>query len=184
MSEVNEKDELLNEEQPIQNEAENAAEAAPESAEQKTGEDFEQKYKDTYDQFVRLFAEFDNYKKRAVKERLEFAKTAGSDIVSAILPAMDDFDRANKSFETVSDIQSLKEGVDLIHKKLWKALSDKGLAEVTPNVGDSFDADIHEAITQIPAPDESLKGKILDTVEKGFSLNGKIIRYPKVVVGA
>lgn len=184
MSEVSEKDELLNEDQPIQNEAENPVENAQDDTAEKTGDDFEQKYKDTYDQYVRLFAEFDNYKKRSVKERLEFAKTAGSDIVSAILPAMDDFDRAAKSFESVTDIQSLREGVDLIHKKLWKALADKGLEEVTPKAGDAFDADVHEAITQIPAPDDSLKGKILDTVEKGFSLNGKIIRYPKVVVGA
>lgn len=180
MSEVNEKDEQLQEEQPIQNEGT----ATPETEPVKPAEDFEQKYKDTYDQFVRLFAEFDNYKKRAVKERMDFAKTAGADIVSAILPALDDFDRASKSFETVTDIQSLKEGVDLIHKKIWKALSDKGLEEVLPKNGDAFDADIHEAITQIPAPDESLKGKVMDVVEKGFSLNGKIIRYPKVVVGA
>ena len=181
MSEVNEKDEQLQEEQqPIQNEStETPATEAP-----KTGDDFEQKYKDTYDQFVRLFAEFDNYKKRAVKERMEFAKTAGSDIVTAILPALDDFDRAARSFQTATEIQPLKEGVDLIHKKLWKALSDKGLEEVFPKTGDPFDADIHEAITQIPAPDESLKGKVLDVLEKGFALHGKIIRYPKVVVGA
>lgn len=180
MSEVNDKDEQLQEEQPIQNEAAQA----PETEEPKAGEDFEQKYKESYDQFLRLFAEFDNYKKRAVKERMEFAKTAGTDIVTAILPALDDFDRAARSFQTVTDIQSLKEGVDLIHKKIWKALADKGLEEVFPQTGDTFDADVHEAITQIPAPDESLKGKILDVVEKGFSLNGKIIRYPKVVVGA
>lgn len=180
MNEVNEKDEQWTEEQPVANEGA----TAPETEEKPAGENFEQKYKDTYDQYVRLFAEFDNYKKRAVKERMEFAKTAGADVVSAILPALDDFDRAAKSFETVTDIQSLKEGVDLIHKKLWKALSDKGLKEVNPQTGDTFDADIHEAITQIPAPDESLKGKVLDVLEKGFALHGKIIRYPKVVVGA
>lgn len=180
MNDVNDKDEQLHEEQPVQNETP----AGAENTEPKTGEDFEQKYKDTYDQFVRLFAEFDNYKKRAVKERIEFAKTAGAEVFAAILPVLDDFDRAAKSFETVTDIQPLKEGVDLIHKKLWKSLSDKGLEEVFPKVGDTFDADIHEAITQIPAPDESLKGKVLDVLEKGFSLHGKIIRYPKVVVGA
>eukprot|EP01031_Cornospumella_fuschlensis_P047983 gene47983-58777_t len=180
MNEVNEKDEQWTEEQPVPNEGA----ATPEAEESKAGEDFEQKYRDTYDQYVRLFAEFDNYKKRAVKERMEFAKTAGADVVSAILPALDDFDRAAKSFGTVTEIQPLKEGVDLIHKKLWKALSDKGLEEVLPKTGDVFDADIHEAITQIPAPDESLKGKVLDVLEKGFALHGKIIRYPKVVVGA
>lgn len=180
MNEVNEKDEQWTEEQPVPTEGE----TTPQAEETKAGENFEQKYKGTYDQYVRLFAEFDNYKKRAVKERMEFAKTAGADVVSAILPALDDFDRAAKSFETVTDIQSLKEGVDLIHKKLWKALSDKGLEEVIPKPGDPFDADIQEAVTQIPAPDESLKGKVLDVVEKGFALHGKIIRYPKVVVGA
>lgn len=180
MSEVNEKDEQWQEEQPVQKEGN----TPQETEETQTGENFEQKYKDTYDQYVRLFAEFDNYKKRTVKERMEFAKTAGSDMVSAILPALDDFDRAAKSFETVTEIQALKEGVDLIHKKLWKALADKGLEEVFPKAGDTFDADIHEAVTQIPAPEESLKGKVLDVLEKGFALHGKIIRYPKVVVGA
>jgi molecular chaperone GrpE len=184
MSEINDKEELLNEEQPISNETENTPKEAVDAAETKTTDNFEQKYKDTYDQFVRLFAEFDNYKKRVAKERMELAKTAGSEIVSAILPAIDDFNRAAKFFENSTDIQSLKEGVDLIHKKLWKALADKGLEEVSPVAGDAFDADIHEAVTQIPAPDESLKGKIIDTAEKGFSLNGKIIRYPKVIVGA
>lgn len=184
MSEINEQEHELHEEQTNPNDAENTAAQETTASEAKVEDNFEQKYKDTYDQYLRLFAEFENYKKRAIKERSDFAKTAGSDIVSAILPAMDDFDRAAKSFETVTDIQSLKEGVDLIHKKLWKALSDKGLTEVAPKAGDVFDADIHEAITQIPAPDESLRGKVLDTLEKGFSLNGKIIRYPKVVVGA
>lgn len=184
MSEINEQEELLNENQQEANEDTNTSASEENQAESPKLDDFEQKYKETYDQFVRLFAEFDNYKKRVAKERVDMAKTAGSDVVSAILPVMDDFDRASKSFETVTDIQPLKEGVDLIHKKLWKILADRGLEEVTPKTGDAFDADIHEAITQIPAPDESLKGKVMDTVEKGFSMNGKIIRYPKVVVGA
>lgn len=156
------------------------------TAEPKTAasDDFEMKYKETYDQYVRLFAEFDNYKKRAVKERMEFVKTAAADVVSAILPVLDDFSRAAKSIESATEIAPVKEGVDLIYKKLWKALADKGLEELNPSVGDSFDADVHEAITQIPAPDESLKNKIMDVVEKGFVLHGKIIRYPKVVVGA
>jgi molecular chaperone GrpE len=147
-------------------------------------DDFEIKYKETYDQYVRLFAEFDNYKKRAVKERLEFVKTAAADVVSAILPVLDDFARAAKSIESATEIAPVKEGVDLIHKKLWKVLADKGLEDLNPALGETFDADVHEAITQIPAPDESLKNKIVDVVEKGFVLHGKIIRYPKVVVGA
>lgn len=186
MSEVNEQEELLNNEQHTPDETmedANVEEPVQEGVET-SGEDFEQKYKETYDQYLRLFAEFDNYKKRVLKERIELVKTAGSDIASAILPVVDDFDRALKAFDIASDAQALKEGVELIYKKLWKSLTDKGLEEVSPKAGDAFDADIHEAITQIPAPDESLKGKVVDTVEKGFSINGKIIRYPKVVVGA
>jgi molecular chaperone GrpE len=158
--------------------------ASPSEPEAAVTDNFEAKYQETYDQYVRLFAEFDNYKKRAVKERLDFVKTAAADVVSAILPVLDDFSRAAKSIETATEITPVKEGVDLIHKKLWKALADKGLEELNPSVGEAFDADVHEAITQIPAPDESLKNKIVDVVEKGFILHGKILRYPKVVVGA
>lgn len=155
-----------------------------ETAETDSQNNFEQKYNETYDRYVRLIAEFENYKKRTVKERMDLVKTAGADVVSAILPVADDFNRAFKSFETATELDAVKEGLELIYKKFWKVLSDKGLEEMMPATGEVFDADIHEAITQIPAPSEALKGKILDVVEKGFSLNGKILRYPKVVVGA
>ncbi len=184
MSEATEnKPEEMHEEFPVDSQQDVTPEPEAEPSSQAT-ENFEIKYKETYDQYVRLFAEFDNYKKRAVKERMEFVKTAAADVVSAILPVLDDFNRAAKSIESATDVAPIKEGVDLIHKKLWKALTDKGLEELSPKQGDIFDADIHEAITQIPAPDDSLKGKIMDVVEKGFALHGKIIRYPKVVVGA
>ncbi len=134
------------------------------------------------DKFVRLYAEFDNYKKRTAKERLEVIKTAGQDIIKDLLPVLDDFDRAEKSIETSEEIEAVKEGFKLIKDKLFKTLSNKGLQAMQALEKD-FDADLHEAITEIPAPSEELKGKIVDVIEKGYSLNDKIIRYAKVVIG-
>ena len=134
------------------------------------------------EKFLRLFAEFENYKKRTSKERVELFKTAGQEVLQAMLPVLDDFDRANVQIEKSEDA-ALKEGVTLIHNKLKDALKAKGLELVEVNAGDPFDADYHEAVTQIPAPTEDLKGKIVDVIEKGYKLGDKIIRYPKVVTG-
>ncbi|WP_010177412.1 nucleotide exchange factor GrpE [Aquimarina agarilytica] len=134
------------------------------------------------DKFLRLFAEFENYKKRTSKERVELFKTAGQEVLQALLPVLDDFDRASKEIEKSED-EALKQGVTLIHNKLKDILKLKGLEQVEVNTADTFDADIHEAITQIPAPSDDLKGKIIDVVEKGYKLGDKIIRYPKVVTG-
>lgn len=134
------------------------------------------------DKFLRLFAEFENYKKRTSKERIELFKTAGQEILQSLLPVLDDFDRAEKELEKSED-EALKKGVDLIHNKLKDILKSKGLEQVEVKASDIFDADLHEAITQIPAPSEELKGKIVDVVEKGYKLGDKIIRYPKVVTG-
>ncbi|WP_010522126.1 nucleotide exchange factor GrpE [Aquimarina agarivorans] len=134
------------------------------------------------DKFLRLFAEFENYKKRTSKERIELFKTAGQEVLQALLPVLDDFDRAGKEIEKSED-EALKQGVTLIHNKLKDILKLKGLEQVEVNSADTFDADIHEAITQIPAPSDDLKGKIIDVVEKGYKLGDKIIRYPKVVTG-
>ena len=134
------------------------------------------------DKHLRLFAEFENYKKRTTKERIELFKTAGQEVLQALLPVLDDFDRANKEIEKSED-KAVKEGVTLIHNKLKDILKAKGLEQVEVNAGDSFDAEEHEAITQIPAPTDDLKGKIVDVVEKGYKLGDKIIRYPKVVTG-
>lgn len=134
------------------------------------------------DKFLRLFAEFENYKKRTSKERLELFKTASQDVMQSMLPVLDDFDRAWKEIEKSEDKDLIK-GVELIHNKLKETLKSKGLSEVEVKAGDVFNADDHDAITQIPAPNEDLKGKIVDVIEKGYKLGEKVIRFPKVVTG-
>ncbi|MBX7225347.1 MAG: nucleotide exchange factor GrpE [Chitinophagales bacterium] len=134
------------------------------------------------DKYLRLFAEFDNFKRRTAKERIDLIKTAGQEIIQDILPVLDDFHRAEKSFESATDIEQLKVGIRLIQDKFTKTLYNKGLKPME-SIGADFDADFHEAITEIPAPNEEMKGKVIDEVEKGYFLNDKIIRYAKVVVG-
>ncbi len=134
------------------------------------------------EKFLRLFAEFENYKKRTSKERVELFRTAGQEVIVALLPILDDFERAMKELAKSSDHESFK-GVELIHNKLKETLRSKGLQEIGTKAGDAFDPDVHDAITQIPAPNKKMKGKIIDVVEKGFSLGDKIMRHPKVVVG-
>ena len=134
------------------------------------------------DKFLRLFAEFENYKRRTGKERVEMFKTAGQEVMQAMLPVLDDFDRAMVEIQKAKD-KNLQKGVELISNKLRETLKSKGLKEMEVSAGDVFNADIHEAITQIPAPKENLKGKIVDVVEKGYELGDKIIRFPKVVTG-
>jgi molecular chaperone GrpE len=134
------------------------------------------------DKFLRLFAEFENYKRRTAKERIDLFKTANQEVLQAILPVMDDFDRAMTQISKSED-ENLVTGVALIHEKLKSTLVSKGLEEVEVKAGDVFDADFAEAITQIPAPSEKLKGKIVDVIEKGYKLGDKIIRFPKVVIG-
>lgn len=134
------------------------------------------------DKFLRLFAEFENYKKRTSKERLDLFKTANQEVMQALLPVLDDFDRALVEIKKTED-DNLVKGVELIHTKFKETLRNKGLEVVEVEQGDVFDADKHEAITQIPAPEEKLKGKIVDVVERGYKLGERIIRYPKVVTG-
>ena len=134
------------------------------------------------DKFLRLFAEFENYKKRTSKERMELFKTAGQEVIASLLPVLDDFDRAMKELAQSGDDAHFK-GVELIKIKFQEILKSKGLQEIDVKQGDAFDAEVHDAITQIPAPEKKLKGKIVDVIEKGFSLGDKIIRHPKVVVG-
>jgi molecular chaperone GrpE len=134
------------------------------------------------DKFLRLFAEFENFKKRTAKERMDLFKTANQEVLVAMLPVMDDFDRAMVQISKTEDELLLK-GVELIHEKLKYTLVSKGLEQVEISVGDVFNADFAEAITQIPAPSDDLKGKIVDVVEKGYKLGDKIIRFPKVVIG-
>jgi molecular chaperone GrpE len=133
--------------------------------------------------FLRLFAEFENYKKRTSRERIELFSTANKELMLALLPVLDDFERGLNEIEKSSD-GALLEGMKLIYNKFKNTLTQKGLKEVEVKTGDVFDPEIHEAISQIPAPDKKLKGKIIDVVEKGYKLGDTIIRYPKVVMGS
>jgi molecular chaperone GrpE len=133
-------------------------------------------------QFLRLFAEFENYKKRTSKERLELYKTASQEVVTALLAVVDDFERALTEMKK-SENQDQLQGIELIYNKLIDTLQNQGLAKMEVGQGDDFDVELHEAITQIPAPEDKLKGKIVDVVGTGYKLGEKIIRYPKVVVG-
>ena len=134
------------------------------------------------DKFLRLFAEFENFKKRTAKERMDLFKTANQEVLQVMLPVLDDFDRAMVQISKTEDEDLLK-GVELIHEKLKNTLISKGLEQVEVRAGDAFNADYAEAITQIPAPTPDLKGKIVDVLEKGYKLGDKIIRFPKVVIG-
>ena len=135
------------------------------------------------DKYLRLYADFENFRRRTAKEKLEMISGASADTVKLILPIVDDFERAKVSFDSSTDIEALKEGVDLIYTKLYKALESKGL-KAMESKGADFDAEIHESIAQFPAPSEDLKGKVIDEIEKGYYLNDKVIRYAKVIVGA
>nr|WP_320815172.1 nucleotide exchange factor GrpE [Flavobacterium sp.] len=134
------------------------------------------------DKHLRLFAEFENYKRRTAKERMDLFKTANQEVLQALLPVMDDFDRAMTQIIKSED-EAIVKGVELIFEKLKSTLVSKGLEEVEIKAGDVFNADFAEAITQIPAPSDDLKGKIVDVLEKGYKLGDKIIRFPKVVIG-
>ncbi len=134
--------------------------------------------KDTH---LRLFAEFENYKRRTLKERSDLIRSAGADTLTALLPVLDDFERALKANEKLEN-NPMKEGVLLIYNKLVQTLDARGL-KAMQSIGTEFNVDLHEAITNVPAPSEDLKGKVIDEVEKGYYLNDKVIRYAKVVVG-
>ena len=134
------------------------------------------------DKFLRLFAEFENYKRRTSKERIELFSTASQDVIQALLPVLDDFDRAMVEISKHEESE-LSKGVELIKNKLNTTLQQKGLRIVEVNKGDDFNADNHEAVTQIPAPSDDLKGKVIDVIEQGYKLGEKVIRFPKVVIG-
>ena len=134
------------------------------------------------DKFLRLFADFENFRKRTARERVDLFRTAGQEVISSLLPVLDDFDRAIREITRSGDDTTLQ-GVGLIHTKLKETLKTKGLEEIPVKEGDGFDAELHEAVTQIPAPKKKLKGKVVDVIEKGYRLGDRIIRHPKVVVG-
>ncbi len=171
MSKKNKKEDIIEEQEQVQQVEELTVE-----------EQLQEDLQKEKDKFLRLFAEFENYKKRTTKERIELFTTASQDVMVSLLPILDDFDRAYSEMSKSNDKDLLK-GVELINNKLRDTLKSKGLAEVEVKQGDVFNADNHEAITQIPAPSKDLKGKIIDVIEKGYVLGDKVIRFPKVVIG-
>ncbi|WP_181304241.1 nucleotide exchange factor GrpE [Rufibacter sp. XAAS-G3-1] len=135
------------------------------------------------DKYLRLHAEFDNFRRRTSKERLELFKTANQELMVALIPVLDDLERAQAAMKDAQDVNAVREGVELIFSKFLGLLQQKGLKPMEA-VGQPFDAEVHEAITQIPAPSDDMKGKVIDQVEKGYYLNDKVVRFAKVVIGA
>ena len=185
-------EEAENQQQETENQAEetNSAENAGEekeaelSEEEKAAKELEetkQALEDYKDKYLRLSAEFDNYRKRTMKEKAELIKNGGEKAISAILPILDDLERALQNMQKADDVKAMYEGIDLIHQKFLKNLGHEGLEKMNP-VGEAFDTDFHEAIALVPAQEEAQKGKILDCVQTGYKLNDKVIRHAKVVV--
>lgn len=146
------------------------------------GDDLQKKYDELNDRYLRLMAEFDNYRKRTLKEKMDLTKYAEEDVIKGILPVVDNMERAIKSLESAQDINAVKEGIDLIYKKFKEFLEKRGIKEIEA-LNKELDTDLHEAVTKFAAPSEDLKGKIIDVIEKGYYLHDKVIRYAKVVVG-
>ena len=162
--------------------SENADETPQETTIEIELEEKKQELGELKDKYLRLQAEFDNFRKRSMKEKLEFMVTAAQDTMTVLLPVLDDFDRAKKNAEDENSAEPFSEGVMLVYDKLHKNLAQKGL-KAMESTGEEFDPELHEAITEIPAPSEEMKGKVMDTIEKGYFLKDKIIRHAKVVVG-
>ncbi|MGE6219709.1 nucleotide exchange factor GrpE [Nubsella zeaxanthinifaciens] len=164
-------------------EEQNATETAEAKEELSAEEKLKNEVAELNDKYLRLFAEFDNFKRRTQKERVELLQTAGKDVVVSLLPVLDDFERALKATENATDVAPVREGIVLVQTKLKSILTQKGLKEIQ-SINTEFNTDIHEAITQIPSPTEEQKGKVIDELEKGYTLNDKVVRFAKVVVGA
>ncbi|GAB3782382.1 hypothetical protein GCM10028818_38120 [Spirosoma horti] len=135
------------------------------------------------DKYLRLYADFENFRRRTAKEKLELINNANEGVLKALIPVVDDFERAMQSIDNTNDVAALKEGVSLIYNKLFKTLEGKGLKPMVSK-GEAFDADLHESVTQFPAPSDDLKGKVIEEIEKGYYLNDKVIRFAKVIVGS
>jgi len=178
----NEEEKVAQEE--VQQEGNTDASAETEAkTEEKKEVTLEEKLQQSEDKFLRIYSEYENFRKRTQKEKADLITGAAADVYKVLLPILDDLDRAKENIDKAEDVASLKEGLELIFDKLSKSLKSNGL-ELMDVKEQDFNADEHEAITNIPAPTEELKGKVIDVVEKGYTLNGKIIRFPKVVVGA
>lgn len=135
------------------------------------------------DKYLRIYSEFDNFRRRTAREKVELLNSAGEETIKALLPVLDNFERALRTNETATDVKAVNEGINLIAQMLRSTLQQKGLQAMT-SIGEAFNTDLHEAITEIPAPTPEMKGKVVDEVEKGYTLNGKVIRFAKVVVGS
>lgn len=182
---INNEEQNTNEEQVNENSTEvNDAEATTEEqiVEGTAEQTMEEKYNELNDKFVRLYAEFDNFRRRTNKEKVDLISSASASILKDLVPVLDDFERALENNEKSDDIEAVKEGVKLVAHKFKSLLESKGLKQMVAK-GEPFDSEFHEAIANIPAPEESLKGKVVDDVEKGYLLNDKVIRFAKVVVG-
>jgi|SRR6056297_1856958 len=157
-------------------------EEAKEQNEPRKEKSDKEKLKELNDKYIRLAAEYDNYRRRTLKEKMELAKSAGEDILVNILPVMDDFERGLESIDKAKEVDAIKDGVLLIYNKFKEFLKQRGVKAIEAKEKE-FDTDLHEAVTKIPAPEEKLKGKVVDEIEKGYLLNDKVIRYAKVVIG-
>ena len=151
-------------------------------AREKEIEELKAQLEEQKDRYLRLSAEFDNYRKRTLKERSDMLKTVNGDTLSGMLPVLDDLERAMQSMQKATDVDAVREGVVLIYNKIQEFLKNKGIVEIDA-MNQVFDTDLHEAITKIPAPTEDLKGKVVDVIQKGYKIDTKVIRYAKVVVG-
>ncbi|KAB1066252.1 nucleotide exchange factor GrpE [Salibacter halophilus] len=182
---------IKNEEQSAQNEQTEEKAVDEKETDNSNGSDqkedkkeptWEDKYNDLNDKYLRLYSEFENFRRRTAKERVEMMSNAGSDMIKEVLPVLDDMERAIESNKDSDDIESIKEGFNLVHNKLFKTLEGKGLKPMN-SIGEEFDPETADAIAKIPAPEKKMKGKVVDVVEKGYYLNDSILRYAKVVVG-
>lgn len=160
-----------------------AEESTQENIENEEVSEEEKEQQDFKDKYLRLYSEFENFRKRTNKEKLDIITTASESVIKDIIPTLDDFDRAITHNETSDDIESVKEGFKLIHNKLYKTLEKQGLSPLNAK-GKDFDTELHEAITQFPAPSDDMKGKVIDEVEKGYKLGEKVVRFSKVVIGS
>lgn len=181
---AHEKEHTPTEEENLDQSAYNEAEQAEEVPVEENAEstDYEQQLSEAKDKYTRLLAEFENYKKRTAKEKIDIIQSAGKDVIAKLLPVLDDLDRAEQAMQNATDIESVKQGVELVNAKFRKTMEQQGLKEMEV-VGEPFDSEYQEAITSIPAPSEDLKNKVIDVLEKGYFLNGKVVRYAKVVIG-
>lgn len=176
-----EKQEEVNDES---SDAEVSEEQEEETNERSAEEILQDELAEAKDKYLRLFSEFENFRRRTAREKLDLIKTASEELVVALIPVVDDFERALKNMSDDSDVKTVREGVELVHQKFTKTLTQKGVEKIGTEKGDDFNDEVHEAITQIPAPEDKLKGKIVDVIEPGYKLGDKVIRFAKVVTGA